>query len=59
VYVVISVVYGLLVLSLLSYKIAESNKEKPFRVVFEHLVIAGIVLVVTYYLGVFVSVVFG
>ena len=57
--IVVSIVYGLLMLSLLSYKIGKDNREKPFRVVFEHLVIAIIVLILSYYAGVFVGNVFG
>lgn len=53
--IVICVVFGILLLSLLSYKIAQWKKEKPFNVIFEHLAIAVIVLVVTYYVGIVVT----
>ena len=46
--IIISVVYGLTILAIFSYKIA---KKRPWGVVLEHLVIALIVIVITHYVG--------
>jgi len=46
--IIISVIYGLTILAIFSYKIA---KKRPWRVVLEHLVIALIVIVITHYVG--------
>jgi len=56
--VMISIVWGLLLLAGLSYNIAKAQKNKPWKVILEHLVIAILVIVITYYLGIFVSRVF-
>ncbi|MFH1359192.1 MAG: hypothetical protein ABIH37_04855 [archaeon] len=53
--VIVSIVYGLLVLSILSYKIGMEHKGKGIKMVFEHLIIAIIVLIVTYFVGYFIS----
>jgi vacuolar iron transporter family protein len=57
--IVVSVIYGLLVLSVLNYKLAKSNSGSVWRTISEHLIIAIIVLIATYYIGVFVGNVFG
>jgi len=44
--VIVSVIYGLLVLSILSYKIGKEHKGKGIKMVFEHLIIAFIVLII-------------
>jgi len=56
--VMISIVWGLLLLAGLSYNIAKAQKNSPWKVILEHLVIAILVIVITYYLGIFVSRVF-
>jgi vacuolar iron transporter family protein len=56
--IIISIVYGFLMLSILSFKIAKDNKDKPSKVIFEHLLIAAVVLVITYYVGIFISIIF-
>ena len=55
--VIVSVVYGLVALSILSYKI--SDRKESLKVIMEHLIIAIIVIIITYYLGVFVNSLFG
>ncbi len=47
----VSVVWGLLLLCILSLQIATNQKKKPLGVIMEHLIIALIVVVVTHYLG--------
>ena len=46
--VVVSAVRGLLALGYLSYTIAKGCKEKPAKVIREHIMIAVIVVIVTY-----------
>ena len=57
--VIISIVWGLLALSILSYKIAKSKKENPFAMISEHVVIAVVVIVITNYIGILVGRFFG
>lgn len=54
--VLVSLAWGLSVLGLLSYKMAE--KEHPWRVVGEHLLIAALVVVLTHYVGVWIAAAF-
>lgn len=49
--IVVSVVWGLLVLTLLSLQLARERGVAPAPVVLEHLLIAVLVVVVTHYLG--------
>ena len=56
--VMVSVAYGLLVLAVFSYKIALEEKAKPWRVVCEHLAIAGMVIIITHYAGLWIGSVF-
>ncbi len=55
----ISIVWGILVLGLLSYYIAVDKKEKPVKVLAEHLSIAVLVIIFTHLLGHMVARVFG
>ncbi len=55
----ISIVWGLLVLGVFSYYIAKKDKANPIKVISEHLTIAVLVIVVTYYVGKWISGVFG
>ena len=54
----LSVAWGALILSLLSFFLARSEGEKPYKVIGEHLLIAGVVVVMTNYLGMWVAKVF-
>jgi VIT1/CCC1 family predicted Fe2+/Mn2+ transporter len=56
--IVFSVAWGLLVLTALSYQIARNQKQKPHRVILEHIVIALTVVVITHFVGDWVSRVF-
>ena len=57
--IVVSVVWGLLVLSVLSLIIAREQGETPWKIVAEHVVIAMVVIVITHYVGDFISSAFG
>ena len=46
-----SVVWGLLLIGLLSFKVAKDQKKDPAHVVTEHVLIATIVIITTYYIG--------
>ena len=54
--VVVSVLYGLILLSLLSLYIARGQGEKPWKVIGEHLLIAIVVIVLTHYVGEWIGV---
>ena len=47
----ISIIWGLSILCLLSYRIAMEQKTNPWKVIAEHLGIALIVIILTHYLG--------
>ena len=49
--IMISIIWGLSILCLLSYRIAMEQKINPWKVIAEHLVIALIVIILTHYLG--------
>ena len=53
--VIVSVVWGLSLLSVLSFSIAYEQKTKPWRAVAEHLIIAIVVIVLTHYVGCWIS----
>ena len=53
--IVVSVAWGLGILSVLSYKIAVSQGTKPWRVITEHLLIAAVVIGTTHFVGELIS----
>ena len=55
--VYVSVIYGLSLLSILSFYIGKEQKRKTWIAVFEHIVIAVIVIVIAYYVGHFIKLV--
>ena len=55
---VVSIVWGLSILSILSYKIARSQGSNCLRVIAEHIAIALVVIVVTHFVGDWISVAF-
>ena len=56
--IVVSVAWGLGILSILSYKIAVSQGAKTWRVVTEHLLIAVVVITITHFVGDLISMAF-
>jgi VIT1/CCC1 family predicted Fe2+/Mn2+ transporter len=54
--IMISVIWGLLALTFLSYIITSGEKENAWKVIMEHLVIALIVISITHYVGDWVSI---
>jgi VIT1/CCC1 family predicted Fe2+/Mn2+ transporter len=57
--IVVSVVWGLFLLSLFSFQIAKQQKKKAWKVILEHLIIALVVMIITHYIGDWVSETFG
>jgi len=55
----VSVIWGLLLLSYLSFSIARLKKEKPGPIILEHLAIAVVVVVLAQLVGILISNVFG
>ena len=56
--IIASIIWGLSILSILSYCIAREQKAKPWKVVLEHLVIALIVISTTHLVGGWVALAF-
>ncbi len=57
--VIVSIIYGLLVLSIISYNMAIEQKAKPLSIIGEHLFIAIVVIFITHYVGNYISIIFG
>ena len=53
--IMISIIWGLSMLSVLSFVIAKGQKAKPWKVIAEHLIIALIVIGISYYVGDWIS----
>jgi VIT1/CCC1 family predicted Fe2+/Mn2+ transporter len=49
--IVVSIFYGLILLSLFSFYMAKEQGEKSWKVIGEHLLIAIVVIVLTHYVG--------
>lgn len=56
--IIISLIWGGLLISVFSFYLGEKHKGHSFKSVIEHLLIAGLVIGLTYYLGIFVGNVF-
>jgi len=57
--IIVSVVWGLLLLGIFSFYIAKTQKARPWKVVLEHLSIALIVITITHYVGDWIGSTFG
>ena len=53
--IIVSVFWGLSVLAVFSYRMARQQKAKPAKVIAEHLIVALVVILVTHYVGDFIS----
>jgi len=53
--IVVSVLYGLILLSLFSLYMAKEQGERPWKVIGEHMVIAVVVVLLTHYVGEWIS----
>ena len=56
--VIISIIWGLLLISIFSFWISKRNKMRAMKAVLEHLIIAIIVIIVTYFIGKFSAMIF-
>jgi vacuolar iron transporter family protein len=54
----INIAWGLLLIIIFNYILAKQRKEKPLTVISEHLTIAVIVIVITFYIGKFIAIYF-
>ncbi len=57
--ILVSLVWGLGMLAILSFKIARSQSKKPWKVITEHLLIAFLVIIITHFVGDWISATFG
>ncbi len=57
--IIVDVILGFLILGVFSYLIAKSQKERPLEVVLEHLLITAGVVIVTYFIGKGIGILFG
>ncbi len=53
--IIASLVWGILILTLLSYYIARAQNEPPWRIIAEHVGIATVVIAITHWLGDWIS----
>jgi VIT1/CCC1 family predicted Fe2+/Mn2+ transporter len=56
--IIVSIVWGLLLLAIFSFYLAREQKIQPWKVIVEHLVIAVVVIAITHYLGEWIGSVF-
>lgn len=56
--ILISIIWGLILLSIFSFLMAKKTGNKPIKVVIEHLIISLTVIILTHYLGDFISSIF-
>jgi VIT1/CCC1 family predicted Fe2+/Mn2+ transporter len=49
--IIVSLIWGLSILSILSYVMARSQGEPPLKIVGEHLLIAIVVIAITHWVG--------
>ena len=57
--IIVSIVWGIIIITVLSYLLAKKNGEGPLFIIGEHLAITIVVIIVTHYVGVWVSDYFG
>lgn len=53
--IIVSIVWGLLLIALLSYYISKNEKANRYKVIVEHVIITMIVIILTHFLGDFIS----
>ncbi len=56
--IIISLIWGLSLITIFSYTTAKLRKAKPWKAILEHLVIALLVIIITHYVGIWISVTF-
>jgi len=53
--VIIGIIWGLLLLTIFSHNIAKNRKERPIKAILEHVLIAAIVVIATYFIGTWIA----
>lgn len=53
--VIVSIIWGALLLSIFSYTMAKSEKKNPFYIIMEYIVIAALVIAITHYAGLYIG----
>jgi len=56
--VIVAVVWGFLLLVILNYYLARKNKHSTWKMIFEHLLIAIVVIIITHFVGRWVGTMF-
>jgi vacuolar iron transporter family protein len=56
--IIVNIILALLILTVFNYLIAESIKQKPLNLIFEHVAITVAVVIITYYVGQLIDKVF-
>ncbi len=56
--IILCIVWGLLLITVFSYKMSKQRNSKPHKAIIEHLGIAILVIVITFYLGKLIAIVF-
>lgn len=56
--IIVSIIWGLTVLAFISFRMAASQGSNPWKVIIEHIAIALVVIVITHYIGEWISVTF-
>jgi len=57
--ILMNITWGLLLLTIISFIIAKEQKKKPWKIIAEHLIMAIIVIIITYNVGGWISLIFG
>jgi VIT1/CCC1 family predicted Fe2+/Mn2+ transporter len=57
--IIVSVIWGLLLLGIFSFYIAKEQKIRPWMVITEHMLIALVVIIITHYVGTWIGSIFG
>ena len=57
--VIVGIIWGLGALTYLNYEIGKNQKAGPLKVILEHIMIAVIVIILTYFIGSWIAVLFG
>ena len=53
--IIVSIIWGLSLIALLSYYIAHISKVKSYKIILEHVLIAIVVIATTHYIGTFIA----
>lgn len=56
--VIISVCWGFLLLTVFSFKLAKEQEKDPWKIIGEHILIAITVIIITYYIGHWINLIF-